>query len=345
MNYKQEEIDGLERRCTIMQRKISLLEEELLLAIDAAAKFKIEYELSELKPKLAAAKRELEDLLTVKPSVEKSFSKKPPAKLHDHHRLTCDRQEQDTQFKGIKRAREHQVNFLYIYGFDRHEHEALVERFAYELRGVMKDYLNPNLRARCKVEQVETIYLELNDNIEAYKIEVLSQLFTVFGVDTNTCGPMLQRDLNYLWQHSARLQSLQAQDYVCCYLMIPEMDWNKEITPQVVTWFIDEFCGSTLPAEAPGFFFFLGVEFEEEDSEVKGEVKTAIRTGGSRVQILPELNSLEEKDLKQWFNRYKKRLPRRTKHTDYFKTEDIYYMDDVVVELQRLIDTINHPTS
>lgn len=344
MSYKQEEIDGLERRCIIMQRKISKLEEALILAIDASAKFKIEHELSELKPKLVADKRQLQVLLD-----EAKQQTAPPnnsqPKLHDYHRLTCDRKPQDNIFKGIQSARTDQVHFLYLYGLDRHAHEALVERFAFELKGVLLDYLNTNVGPRCEVEKAEAIYLELDDNIEAYKIDMLTQLFTVFGVDANSCGPILERDLNYLWRHSPRLQSLQPQDCVCCYFMIPELDWDKDITPKVVTWLIDEFCGKTLPPEAPGFFFFLGIEFEEEDSEVRAEVETAIRAGGRRVHILPELHSLSPSDLKRWFRRYKNYFPRRYDYKNHFKEQPTYYMEDVVIELQRLIDTINHPAS
>jgi len=113
----------------------------------------------------------------------------------------------------------------------------------------------------------------------------------------------------------------------------------------VVAWLIEEFCGNTLPPEAPGFLFFLGIELEEEDSEVREEVEVAIRAGGSRVHILPELNALSNKDLKRWMRRYKSYLPHRYEYTDHFHEQDLYYMDDVVIDLQRLIDKLNAPNA
>lgn len=344
MSQQEIEIQGLEKQCSLLQRKVNTLNEGLIKAYDEAAKFKLKEDLKEATQQLEKAKERLDEAKGKRVKSSDATQEKTSL-LHDYHRLTCDRKKQDDEFKGISTQPPSHVNFLYIYGLDRHAHEALVERFAYELKGLLLDYLNTDMQARCEVEQAETIYLELNDNLEAYKVDILTQLFAVFGVDANNCGPILERDLNYLWTKSSRLQRLQAQDWVCCYLMIPELDWDIDITPKLVTWLIDEFCGDTLPPEAPRFCFFLGIEFEEEDSEVKEEVETAIRAGGRRVKILPELNTLSGNDLKRWFYRYRDYLPRRAKYTDHFKAQNTYYMDDVVVELQRLIDTINKPAS
>ena len=345
MSQQEENIKGLEEQCSLLQRKVNGLKTERIKAIDGAAKFKLDEDLAEAERQLEEAKASLAEAKTQLENTQAAGTDEAPSLLHDYHSLTCDRKKQDNEFKGISIQPPSQVNFIYLYGYNEHAHEALVERFAYELKGLLLDYLNTDLKARCEVEQTGTIYLERNDNLEAYKVDTLTQLFAVFGVDANNCGPILERDLNYLWTQSSRLQRLQAQDWVCCYLGITELDWHKDITPKVVTWLIDEFCGTALPPEAPRFCFFLGIEFEEEDSEVKGEVETAIRAGGSRVKILPELNALSKDDLKRWFRRYRKYLPRRTKYTDHFKEQDTYYMTEVVEDLKELIDAINKPAS
>jgi len=125
------------------------------------------------------------------------------------------------------------------------------------------------------------------------------------------------------------------------------MDWDSEITPAVVRWFIDSFCGDHLPAEAPTFYFFFGIEFEEEDTGLKNEVEAAIRAGG-RIQILPELNIVEKRDLKRWFNTYRKFMPDRSRRDElyqkYFGEQDELYMEDVIRHLNRLIDELNNPS-
>jgi len=115
----------------------------------------------------------------------------------------------------------------------------------------------------------------------------------------------------------------------------------------LVTWLIDTFCSVALPPEAPAFYFFFGIEFEEEESEVKEEVETAIRAGGSRVQILPELQAVERRDLKRWFSTYRKFMPDRQQREalqqQYFGADSIFYMEDVLTALERIIDEINRP--
>lgn len=268
--------------------------------------------------------------------------------LHDWHRLTCDRTLQNNEFQKIRREKEGaRTRFFYLYGLDRHAHEALVARFAYDLQGVLRSHMNPALAPACKVEQELSFSLIFNEDLEEYKTEILANLFSAFGLVPDVYGPLLQASLKDLWKNSPRLQCLSAEDSVCCYLSIPEMDWDSEITPAVVRWFIDEFCGNHLPAEAPVFYFFFGIEFEEEGAEgLRAEVEAAIRAGG-RIQRLPELNMVQKLDLKRWFNTYRKFMPDRKRreklYQKYFGEEEMAYMEDVIRHLHRLIDELNNP--
>ncbi len=282
---------------------------------------------------------EAEDLRSARPSAGEL--------LHDWHRLTCDRTVQNNNFQKIRREKESsRTRFFYLYGLDRHAHEALVERFAYDLQGVLRSHLNPELAPACKVEQEFNFSLIYNDDPEEYQTEILANLFSAFGLVPDTYGPLLESSLKDLWKNSPRLQQLTARDYVCCYLSIPEMDWDSEITPAVVRWFIDTFCGNHLPKEAPTFYFFFGIEFEEEDTGLREEVEAAIRAGG-RIQMLPELNIVEKRDLKRWFNTYRKFMPDRRQrdelYQEYFGEQEEAYMEDVIRHLHRLIDKLNNP--
>jgi hypothetical protein len=347
MSQQEEYIRGLEEQCSLLQRKINALRSDRIIAVDTAAKFKIEEDLRVAEVQLEEAKAALEKALG-------SASNQPaPARedaahlLHDWHRYTCDRMVQNNQFhKILMKKAEVPAHFFYIYGLDRHAHEALVARFAYDLEGVLKSHLNAELTARCRVDRADIISLTLNPDIGMYKADILSSLFIEFGLDPDAHAPLLERNLEYLWKQSPRLQALCKEDQVCCYMVIPEFDWDSEITPEVVTWLITEFCGGQLPDEAPTFFFFFGVEFEEENSPVKEEVEAAIRVGG-RIQILPELNKVEERDLKRWFSTYRKFMPdtqqRSELYQKYFGEQPTPYMEDVVQQLERIINELNHP--
>jgi len=338
MSQQEEYIKGLKEQCSLLQRKINVLRSELIKAIDPAAKFKIEEDLKEAEQQLQEAKAALGEAEQGQPAL---------TILHNWHRYTCDRMVQNNRFqKVLKEKADASAQFFYLYGLDRHAHEALVERFAFDLEGVLKSHLNPKLTARCRVDRADIISLTLNYDLEMYKTDILTSLFFEFGLDPDAHAPLLNRDLAYLWKHSPRLQSLCDEDRVCCYLVIPEFDWDAEITPAVVRWLITEFCGGNLPKEAPTFFFFFGIEFEEEDSPVKGEVEAAIRAGG-RIQILPELNKVEERDLKRWFSTYRKFMPesqrREALYQKHFGGQPYEYMEDVIRQLDRIIDELNQP--
>lgn len=346
MSQQEEYIKGLKEQCSLLQRKINVLRPELIKAIDPAAKFKIEEDLKEAETQLQEAKAALDEAESVQPT--QSAGQPPPAILHNWHRYTCDRMVQNNRFqKVLKDKADAPAHFFYLYGLDRHAHEALVERFAFDLEGVLKSHLNPKLTARCRVDRADIISLTLNYDLEMYKTDILTSLFFEFGLDPDAHSPLLERDLAYLWKHSPRLQSLCEEDRVCCYMVIPEFDWDAEVTPSLVTWLITEFCGERLPAEAPTFFFFFGIEFEEEGSPVKKEVEAAIRAGG-RIQILPELNKVEERDLKRWFSTYRKFMPesqrRERLYQEHFGGQAYEYMEDVIRQLDRIIDQLNQPT-
>ena len=332
----------------MLQRKINALKAGRIIAIDTAQKFKLDADIAEAEGWLHEARAELEaaraELGGAAPG--------PPAAarelLHDWHRYTCDRNEQNNRFqKIIREETEARAHFFYLYGLDRHAHQALVERFAFDLEGVLKNYLNPELAARCRVERELGFALIFTGDVEEYKTDILASLFVAFGLDPDGYGPLLDARLDGLWRHSPRLRGLGPHDRVCCYLGIPELDWDKELTPLVVDWFIEEFCGSHLPSEAPAFYFFFGIEFEDDGSPVRREVEAAIRAGG-RVHILPELNMVEEDDLKRWFRIYQKFMPEREQreaiYQRHFGSQPQAYMEDVLRCLHRIIDELNQPS-
>lgn len=348
MSYKSEEIKGLEEQCELLQRKLNALDIALITAIDPNAKFSINEQITGLQRQLQTKKTELQAALADQAAQEgpSPAPTPPPPLLHEWHRYTCDRSPQDTRFQGIRQA-EARTQFFYLYGLDRHAHQALVERFAFDLEGLLKSHLRADVDKRCRVARALDLVLLLNGDAETCKTEVLASLFTKFGVDPDSHGPLLQTQLAELWRNSPELRGLGSQDRVCCYMGIPEFDWEQKVTPSVVTWLIDEFCGASLPPEAPAFYFFFGIEFEEEDSPVKAEVEVAIRAGGSRVHTLPELGMVVERDLKGWMRTYQKFMPDREQREAFREAvmggAAEIYMEDLILHLHRIIDQINQP--
>lgn len=348
MSQESEYIKGLRKRCELLQTQLNSFNRDLIIAIDSAAKFKLEQDIKEAEGRLQDTLAELQAALAEQAAQEKPSPAPtpPPSLLHEWHRYTCDRSPQDTSFQKIRQAKD-RTQFFYFYGLDRHAHQALVERFAYDLEGVLRSHLNAEVDKRCRVARALDLVLLLNGDAETCKTEILASLFTKFGVDPDSHGPLLQTQLAELWRNSPELRGLGSQDRVCCYMGIPEFDWEREVTPKVVTWFIEKFCGASLPPEAPAFYFFFGIEFEEEDSPVKAEVEVAIRAGGSRVHILPELGMVVERDLKGWMRTYQKFMPDREQREAFLNkamggAAEIY-MEELLVYLHRVIDQINQP--
>jgi len=274
-----------------------------------------------------------------------SRSERESFTFHDWHRYTCDRIPQDRKFKQVvRRTNQQKAHFYYIYGLDLHSHFGLVKRFQYDLMGVLKSHLNPKLAKACDVERSEIIPVMLDQDLEYHKIDILTSLFADFDVQPNSHEPLLDKTVVDLWQSAPRLKGLGPDDQVCCYLGIHELDWDTGITPQIVDWLISDFCGSALPAEAPTFHFFLGIEFDDLDSPVRDEVVEAIREKG-RIHILDELQVVVRRDVQRWFNMYRNIFSDPKEREELLKkyfdsnTEE-FYMNDIEVTLKQIIDQL-----
>lgn len=265
--------------------------------------------------------------------------------VHEYHAYTCDRVEQNDAFYRERTARKEKVLHFYLYGGDLHEHELFVARLAYDLEGRLLDPGNPELPLCCRVEQILPTTFEFSNDPLRYRQNILRSLFSKMGLAPDPHAPLLDKDLTYLWQHSPRLEGMQASDYVCVLFKISDFDWDEELTPSSARWFIQEFCAQRLPAEAPTFLFFFSVEYDEEDLERSTEIREAVARSQSLIR-LPELHKVTQRDLGRWLERYEIVLPEgerpRAVLRDTFGREREHYMADVYPELKRLIDAYNN---
>ena len=64
------------------------------------------------------------------------------------------------------------------------------------------------------------------------------------------------------------------------------------------------------------------------------------------MQALPELGMVEKRDIGQWLERYKQLSPNSRSRKELMKTafgpESEYYMEDVELELKKIIDNFNN---
>ena len=136
-------------------------------------------------------------------------------------------------------------------------------------------------------------------------------------------------------------------DFVCTFLSISQWDWDKEITPVAVRWFIREFCITSLPANSPKFLFFFAIMYEEEDLELQEEIKEVLQTA-EHIIVLPELNMVQFKDIARWLEKYKKIAPSSRDRNQMLKDlkaemngKSQLYMEDVENTLLKWIDEFN----
>ena len=160
---------------------------------------------------------------------------------------------------------------------------------------------------------------------------------------------MREKDLCYALANSRQLKGYKANDRIAILFLISERNWDPGLFQSVIAWFIQDFCIGQLPAHSPQFFFFFGVEYEEEDSEVADEVKGVLESQEAMINPLAELDMVTKKDVQQWFDNYRtywrKTSDRKRTFRKYFKTpfdeSGALYMEDVQDFLQQIINEIN----
>lgn len=295
----------------------------------------------EFTTKMAQISRSLLELIDSLPDEAEMPTEGKP--LQDYHRLTCDRVDQSDRFYELFEAkRTEKVHYYYIYGMEQHAHEGLFQRFAFDLEGKLQDYLSStSLQGNCQALKLPPIPFEESRNEDGYKRNVLKNLFGGLNVLVDDQAPLLEKRLSDLFDCSPVLKGLTEEDYVCIFLSIQEWDWDPDITPAVVNWFITTFCAVDLPENAPTFLFFFGLIYEEDEGEIEEEVQEAIKEGG-HIQILPELNTVRVRDIKKWLAKYKNSLDLSTDErkaiiAEHFQSEDEFYMEDVEQILAQII--------
>ncbi len=282
-----------------------------------------------------------------------------PSIQSGYHALTCDREVQTAHFEQLyirRRTAGEQIQFYYLYGGRYQSHESLSKRLVQERGGMRRGMA---LSATAKVG-VGSVQCEVYEDLEHAKVEFITQLCEAFSIKTNANAELKSKRLDFILQESPVLRGLHAADFALCFIEVSE--WDNHLVPSIGDWFVNEFCVCTMPADAPTCLFFFGVNYRETDERTPREIEVALRNA-KQTDGLPELTMIEEADLEDWIRYYARPLGLannsardallddvlakvRTKQQSSPRKlvpgkEHLLHMDDVEMELKRVIDEKN----
>ncbi|MEL7220955.1 MAG: hypothetical protein AAGJ93_06520 [Bacteroidota bacterium] len=264
--------------------------------------------------------------------------------LHEYHAYTCDRVEHSDSFRQFFAQQEKPVQFYFLYGGDLQSHEGFFRRVAYDLEGRLQDYLNPGVQTSTQALQLEMTF-EFSRQLEHYKQNILRSFFAMMGLQPNDHQPLLEKDLAYLLPLSPRLHNLKPSDYICIYLHISQYDWDAELCTAAAKWFVNDFCQKGQLNTPATMLIFFAIEYDEDDEDIKAEVETAIKSAET-LKTLPELGMVDQRDIGRWMERYKQISPnsrtRRELVRQTFGNTKTHYMEDVELELKKILDKYNN---
>ncbi|MEM6967515.1 MAG: hypothetical protein AAF573_22315, partial [Bacteroidota bacterium] len=235
------------------------------------------------------------------------------------------------------------LHFFYFHGGDLQAHEGLFQKFVIRLKGKDQDFRSNYVELDYKVEAF-SIKFPKDKKETALKIELPRLLLKELGVKFDESAKMEGKCLGYGLENSTL--KLSSNDKVCIHISIPEVRWDKDVTPKMAKWLIEEFCLRDIPKDTPEFFFFYSIEYDEEKSEIKEEIESSMQVAEYTLEI-PELGMVKNTDIEEWFTDYESLWKRksafiRAKKKWMQETDEEMYMLDVQELLEEIINEINN---
>jgi hypothetical protein len=147
---------------------------------------------------------------------------------------------------------------------------------------------------------------------------------------------------------SPKLSPLTGDDAVFITVRIDHHNWDKNVVPEVLRDLHQTFCKADLPADAPDFYFFFGMEYPRDKTQIKAEVTAAVRAR-KYGEAMDELLPVSLGHIANWFTHHEVMLPPKTTADAFvpsvFPKGQNLDMIDVVGTLQQLIDKYNEGIS
>lgn len=270
--------------------------------------------------------------------------------IPEKHVYTCNRYDQNDEFQALYyEALEEEggssygnIHFFYLYGDARQEHRNLFKRLGYDLGGFLENWQKGDYDPG-----VKTLFVEckprVSRNPKLFQINIMKALLAKFFEPLNQQQPILKKKLSDLLKSPA-IQGFGAQDYVFILFTLDDHNWDKKLSPMIVTKLYEDFCNCTLGPDAPHFFFFFGIEYQKENKQVQDEVKATIEEAQYGVP-LSELGPVTLADVREWISRYPALVPPgmedKALAEKLFPSPAELDMADVTPILKQLLDQYN----
>lgn len=262
-----------------------------------------------------------------------------------YHAYTVDRVNQNDEFQLAYYENEgRKVHIFHLYGDARQSLYSLCERLGYELGEYLLNWEDKDYRPGRRIK-FETLKPAVHRIPKLFSINTMKQLFAKFYPTLSGREPLTGKTINDLLE-SPGLQDFTAEDMVFVLLTMDDYNWSREVSPQVIKEFVNSFCNTELPANAPRFFFFFGTEYQKDNQKVKEEVADVLQhTPEFSGQALDEITPVAVTDIEEWFSRYRifieKGQDARYMRTQLFPNADTVDMQDIENVLLKLIETYN----
>lgn len=267
-----------------------------------------------------------------------------------YHALAVNRDEQAEKFELddlLKDGNHQKVFFYYLQGDTRQEMENFVKRLGLELGGPKLKANALELETQGRVRFMVDCKPDPRGNKRLFKILLVKSLMEKFISPVNDMRGMEQKTLLDLLL-SPKLSPLTQDDAVFITVRIDHHNWNKEVVPEVIRDLHETFCKADLPANAPSFYFFFGMEYPRDKTTIKAEVSAAINAR-EHGEAMEELMPVSLAHVANWFSHHQIMLPSKVTADAFvesiFPTGQPLDMIDVVGTLQEKIDQYNEGIS
>lgn len=206
----------------------------------------------------------------------------------------CNRSQQEEIFEEIFQAKKHEkLQFYFVHGDKEESPEGFFRRLVYR-------YIQQVAREKNYIDRVIPVK-------PTQKNKVLAKLFKAFELNPNL---MSAQDFNL--RKLVEAPTARGRDYIAIKIKVFSSDWDETKTPEILKWFVRDFCQKELLSEdSPKLVFFFGL-IHKQDIKKEGFVKRWLK-GGKKERILkalselkevtvfPELDSVSQEDIEFWF--------------------------------------------
>ena len=270
--------------------------------------------------------------------------------IPSYHALAVNRDEQAEKFELddiLSEGAGQKVFFYYLQGDTRQEMENFVKRLGLELGGPKLKANSLELETQGRVRFMVDCKPDPRGNKRLFKILLVKSLMEKFISPVNDMRGMEQKTLLDLLP-SPKLAPLTKEDAVFITVRIDHHNWNKAVVPEVIHDLHETFCKADLPEDAPTFYFFFGMEYPRDKTNIKAEVSAAINAR-QYGEAMDELMPVSLAHVANWFTHHETMLPAKTTADAFaqqiFPGGQPLDMIDVVGTLQEQIDQYNEGIS